>query len=335
MDHLPSSNLGSSLGVLSRIALLVALLSTLSLQACRGTNEPESGTAELTPFTVRIDWVPSPEYYGFFYAKEEGFYKEVGLEVTISYGSGAPVVAKELATGAAYVGSTTSFSVLQEISHGASFSRVTPIFRFNPAVLASLSDTPIKALAEVKGKTIGVNKQGSEYRQLQFLLKREGIASNTFKEYPIGWGGAAQLVQDEVDGILAYTTNVVVDIELMNKEVNELAFDDLGVHTFGLVVAVASDEVLQRKGIVTEAVDRFLIATLRGYSEGGRDIDGAVAALMRAEPTLNERKLRIAIAKIQRLNEESTVTLQNVDRWLIESRDVTQSDFDKAMSLYK
>jgi len=183
--------------------------------------------AKTKSFTVTIDWVPSPEYYGFFYAKENGLYRNAGLEVDIKYGSGAPVVANQLAAGSIYAGTTTSDNVLRQIARGATFSQMIPILRFNPVVLAYLPnpDFNLEAsnlAATLTNKVIGTNKQSSVYAQLMHLVDKGVIKKDSFKEYPIGYGGPLQLKQHLADVILAYTTNVVVDLEIEGLKPREV-----------------------------------------------------------------------------------------------------------------
>ena len=49
--------------------------------------------AKLTPVKVALDWVAEPEFGGFYAARERGFFKQHGLDVTLQGGgSGVPVM---------------------------------------------------------------------------------------------------------------------------------------------------------------------------------------------------------------------------------------------------
>ncbi len=222
----------------------------------------------LKKFVVKIDWTPSPEYYGFFYAQHKGLYKKIGLDVEIIPGKGAPVVAAELAASAIYAGTTTSDNVLRQISKGASFSLAYPILRFNPCVIVSLKQKGIIDLKDLKGKNIGTNVETSVYQQLSYLINIGKLEKGSFTEIPIGWGGPAQLLAGQVDAFLAYTTNAVVDLEIRGQQIDEIFFGNLGIYTYGLVLLIGSENELLSKGLTLVDSKAFINATVEGYRLG-------------------------------------------------------------------
>ena len=312
------------------LALVVFILATMP--GCDRTKTPS--TAALTPFTVTIDWVPSPEYYGLFYAASHGIYKEAHLDVTIQNGSGAPVVAKQLGVGSIYAGTTTSDNLLRQLAAGVPFGSATPLLTFSPCVIASLASAPVKTLADLNGKRLGTNQQSSVYQQLQYLIGKGTVKKDSFSEYPIGFGGAAQLKANEVDAILAYTTNAVVDLEKEHVPVNELYFGEQGIATYGLVLVVSDDARLAKAGLRHEVGRAFVRATLEGYRKGAADIEGAARALTQVEPTLNEERTRLAIGKIVRLNQRVRQDLRALDEWVVDPT-ITSKTREDARALYE
>jgi ABC-type nitrate/sulfonate/bicarbonate transport system substrate-binding protein len=296
--------------------------------------QPPSQTQTLTKFTITIDWIPAPEYYGFFYARQKGIYKDVGLDVEIRFANGAPEVAKELAVGNIYAGTTTSDNLLRQVADGAEFSFARPLLKFNPCVLASLAKSPITKLEDIREKIIGTNPQSSVYQQFLYLLKQHNISKSSFKQYPIGWGGAAQLKAGDVDAILAYTSNVVIDLEKDKIPVTEIFFGDLGVESYGVVLAVGSEKLLAKNGISAEQARKFAAATIAGYEMGYQDVPGAVAALQAAEPTLEKTKVEFAIRKIGKLNARFQFVSSNLDRW-VEDSNITEESRSATRRLFE
>lgn len=314
------------------VILTILVISTLFFGCQKASDKDVS--PKVKQFDVTIDWVPSPEYYGFFYAKEKGFYRDAGLNVKINYGSGAPAVANELAAGAIYAGSTTSDNVLRQVARGADFSQAIPLLTYNPCVIASLAKSPIIKLGDLRGKVLGTNKQASVYQQLLYLIRTGKIDQNSFKEYPIGYGGAAQLRSGEVNAILAYTTNVVIDLRKDNVDVSELFFSDEGIKTYGLVLVLASENQLSKAGLKGEDVKKFIAATKKGYNEGVKDIPGSIDALRHAEPSLDNKKLEIAIKRIGELNNKDASPIKDLDLW-VEGQDISPATRDKTVTLYR
>lgn len=309
-------------------ALLLGLLVFLS------TASQELEASNLTNFEITIDWVPSPEYYGFFYARERGFYDRAGLHVTIKSGTGAPGVAKQLLAQTIYAGTTTSDNLLKVVAEGARIGSATRIMAFNPCVIASLQRSPISSLSDLKGKTLGTNPQASVYQQLMWLVN-SGRLPASYKEDPtISYGGAAHLLEGRVNAILAYTTNVVVDLESKGHKTLELFFGDFGVINYGLILVLADKDRLAKENITSRQANLFIKATLDGYTEGFRDLPGAIRALRKDAPILDQNKLDMAIQKIGRLNERTNYKLDDLDKWVTD-KNITLDTRKKALLLYK
>lgn len=315
------------LSIITVLAIIAVSVASLLIRKPTTTGEAERKVV------LKIDWVPSPEYYGIFYAKSEGLYAQRGLSVEIQYGTGAPDVAKELAVGSVLAGTTTSDNLLREIAGGARFVAAVPLLRFNPSVLAVRGERPPKSLAELQGRKIGVNKQSSVYSQYVYMIKSSGLTTDKFEEYPIGWGGAAELGGGLVDGILAYTTNVVVDLEINHVAVSEYFFGDHGVESYGTVLVIGKGD---GKHALSEADQRAIIeATLQGYRDGadGAGLEKSVAALRHVAPTLNSEKVRAAIIKSARLNARTHYELAQVDAWLTNAQ-IKESDRSMERDLF-
>lgn len=325
------------------VVLIIQIILTLSItiQLRRlsnfDVNEIKAVEQKKEPkqFKITIDWVPSPEYYGFFVAKSEKLYDKYGLNVTINYGSGAPVVANQVATQSIYAGTTTSDNILRQVMLGADFSRAVPILRYNPSVLVSFENKAISNLKELKNHTIGVNKQSSVYQQFDYILGKDNkIKKSSFKEYPIGWGGAAQMASGEVDAILAYATNASIDLKLSGKNIKELFFSDKGVNLYGLVLVFASKSTLADNNILEEDIENFIQATIEGYRIGESNPSLAVDSLIAAEPTLKTEKIKMAVERISELNKTKQADFSKLDTWINDGNIPTEI-LEKAKALYK
>lgn len=312
------------------------LASAIFLLLIGCTDQSATNPQKLKPFEVTIDWVPSPEYYGFFVAKEQGFYKEAGLNVEIKHGSGAPVVANQIASGAIYAGTTTSDNLLRQLARGGKFyeQKAEPLLCFNPSVVVSLKNKPISSFSNLDGRILGVNKQSSVYQQLQYLVEK-GEVKSKFTEFPIGWGGVAQINAGQVDAFLAYATNAAVDLSLEKEKdggIEEIYFSKAGVHLYGLVLAF-SDKL--PKAITKEDLDAFVKATKKGYEEGAKDTNKAFKALNKVAPTLKEDKVKKAVEKISALNKDKDkiANFDELDSW-VSGDGITPEVKNKAKGLY-
>jgi hypothetical protein len=190
-------------------------------------------------------------------------------------------------------------------------------------------------MTEINDKTIGVNKQSSVYQQFQYIVNNNtGIQKKSIKEYPIGWGGAAQLENNQVDAFLAYATNAAIDLKIKDIDFAEIFFSDEGVHLYGLVLAFASKEAFQSNKITEEDVQNFAEATIAGYKIGSENVDLAINSLMKAEPTLDKKKIELAVKRIHELNSKKQADFGKLDEW-VSGDNITKGVKEKTQNLYK
>lgn len=259
--------------------------------------------------SINIDWVPSAEYYGFFTAREQNIFTEQQLEASIENGSGAPVIASQIATGATRFGTTTSDNLTRIIARGASVRRAMPLLPFNPASL--ISREPLNNdLRTLRGKTVGVNVQSAVYAQFTKALATANVSAGSVREYPIGFGGVEEFISGRVDAFLGYTSNHSIDLDMRNVAYHETRFDDLGIASAGLVLVESGESRIPNDDLG----ERVFGACHRGYAFGADNPEAAVASLRQADPTLDQTKLQRAITKITTL--ARAYTPQAWDGWL-------------------
>ena len=69
------------------LALLLTAAMALSLCACgtkKEASKKESSKEKLTDITMVLDWTPNTNHTGLYVAKEKGYFKDVGLNVSYS-----------------------------------------------------------------------------------------------------------------------------------------------------------------------------------------------------------------------------------------------------------
>lgn len=319
---------------------VVVLACMLFVSGCSEKPAPESlpkGTAKKT-VQILLDWQPSAEYYGFFYAQDAGLYSSSGYEVKIAYASGASAVATEVGTGAAVLGTTTSDNLLRQAAKAGAFSGARVLLGYNPSVVVSLRSTGIDSLDALKGKRLGTNPAASVYSQFLTALHRSSVEAAGIKEDPtIQWSGLPQLRSRTVDAILGYTTNIAVDLELVGEDIREVFLADHGINSYGLVLIATGEAGLKNAGLSTEDVKRLFDLTSQGYRDGAAstNVEKTINALRKADPGLSMEKISKAIEKINRLNSTVNYPLGTIDAWVEKRGEVSLSQRETVLKLYR
>jgi NitT/TauT family transport system substrate-binding protein len=136
-------------------------------------------------------------------AQAGGFFKEEHLDVNIQYAGNPAVAIQALAGGKGDIASGNINGILQGYARGV---RMTAVFSRSPSFLdvtAVLDASPIRTLADFKGKTLGVRTVGqpTEVYTGQ-LLAGAGLKKGDYSFAPIGSGAQAieALTTGKVDG---------------------------------------------------------------------------------------------------------------------------------------
>src|SRR5271167_2080905 len=130
------------------------------------------GTAQAADkVTLQLKWVTQAQFAGYYVAKDKGYYKDEGLDVTIK--PGGPDVAPEqvLMGGGADVVVDWMPAALAAREKGAAMVNIAEPFKHSGLELTCRADTGVKAPADLKGRTLGVWYSGNEYPFLNWMGK--------------------------------------------------------------------------------------------------------------------------------------------------------------------
>jgi len=121
--------------------------------------------------TIQLKWVAQAQFAGYFVAKEKGFYKDAGLDVTINPGGPDVAPPQVIAGGGADVVVDWMPSALASREKGVPLVNISQTFKGSGLELTCRAETGIKKPVDLKGKTIGVWFGGNEYPFLSWMSK--------------------------------------------------------------------------------------------------------------------------------------------------------------------
>lgn len=142
----------------------------------------------------------------FLYAVPQkfGWFKEEGLEVTVVGAAGGVAAAQVLQSGGAQFATTAAEVIMQMREQGGDPVSVFNVKRRGGWAVGLLPDSPVKQLADLKGKTIGVQGLGSGVVPLlKQSLAGLGLKDTDYTLVAAGTGAqAASAIQTKrVDGL--------------------------------------------------------------------------------------------------------------------------------------
>ncbi len=245
----------------------------------------------LSPFRARaaqsvsmtIDWVFEGSNAGFIIAREMGFYRDAGLDVTVGPGKGSGNTAQLVASKATQVGFSDGYTCGNGISKGMAIKTIGSIFRRAPAAIIVLSSSSIKAPKDLEGRTLAMTAGSGVFQQWSAYVKGAGIDVSKIKIVnidPSGLGPA--LISGKVDAIGGYAASYVPSIEILGKkEARLLWFADAGVNIVSNGI-IAHNDLIQSE---PDLLHKFVPASIKGFLYARQHIDDAVAVVKKYSPT--------------------------------------------------
>src|SRR4051812_13304260 len=124
--------------------------------------------------------VPYTGFLSVYVGQQGGFFKEEGLEVEMRYASGAPQGTQITAANQADVGVVTVEPTINGYEKGIRGKIISRINNHLIYYIAVPEDSPIKTVADLKGKKIGVASFGSAaVPVVRSILRSAGIEPTT------------------------------------------------------------------------------------------------------------------------------------------------------------
>jgi ABC-type nitrate/sulfonate/bicarbonate transport system substrate-binding protein len=248
---------------------------TAVLAACSGTSDTgssgssSSGAAKnFGTIAVQLSWIKNIEFAGEFFATENGYYKKAGFdEVTLLAGGSGSTTAEEIIiSGKALVGLSAPIATAPSIIKGAPLKIIATTYQKNPFCLMSLEKgTPIKTVADLKGKKIGV-QAGANQTIIKGFLKANGLSTSDVTIVTTGFD-IAPLVSGKYDAHMSYITNEPILAESEGHKPVVLGFADNGLPFVAETFTVLQDTIDNKKDLLKA----YLKAEIQGWTEAVKD----------------------------------------------------------------
>ena len=239
--------------------------------------------------TLQLKWVTQAQFGGYYVAKDKGFYKEEGLDVTILPGGPDIAPVQVLAGGGADVTVEWMPAALAAREKGLPIVNIAQPFKSSGMMLTCLKESGITdPKTDFKGKTLGVWFSGNEFPFLSWMahlgLSTDGgpdgvtVLKQGFNVDP--------LLQKQAACISTMTYNEygqVLDAGIKPEDLVTFKYEDQGVATLedGLYVL---EEKLGDPAMEDKLV-RFVRASMKGWKYAEEHPEEAAEMVMENDET--------------------------------------------------
>lgn len=234
-----------------------------------------------------LDWIPYGKHAMFYVSQDKGFWKDAGLDVTMTRGFGSGDTAKRVAAGTEDFGFAAVASMITAKSRGADLKMVGMVHDRALDTVATLKANGIDEPKDLEGKKIG-SPEGNAVRVVfpAFAnINSFDPAKVTFVNMTVA-AMVPSLMAGRVDAILIfYTEKPTVDAAAgkVSKEPVYLQYADYGMNTYGNGIIVSAKTLEERPDVVR----RFVDATYKGIAWSVENPEEAVEIFLKHNPAIS------------------------------------------------
>lgn len=223
-----------------------------------------SSSFALENVTLQLKWTHHFQFAGYYAAKEQGYYREAGLDVHIAEAAPDTDPVFRVMNGEAQFGVGTS-SLLLERSAGKPLVALAVIFQHSPYAIYTAKYKGIVNLRDLADKRIMLAPQADE---LFAYLKKEGVALDRLKKIQHSFD-PQDLIDGKVDAISGYVSNQPYYFERARFAYQSFTPRMAGIDFYGDNLFTSEQEIHAHP----ERVRAFREASLRGwrYARDHRD----------------------------------------------------------------
>jgi NitT/TauT family transport system substrate-binding protein/putative hydroxymethylpyrimidine transport system substrate-binding protein len=269
-----------------RVAALLAVLALLPAGAGCG-EDAEPGAPQGA--TLMLDFVPNAAHTGIYAALERGLYEDDGIDLTVRAPGDSTDAPKLLAAG------RTDFAVLDIHDAGIARASGLPVVCVAGLVQKPLAsviarrDSGIERPRELEGRTVGVTGLPSDDAVLDSVVAGDGGDPAAVHRVTIGFNAVGSLAAGRVDAATGFWNAEAVALRDSGVPARVFRVDRYGAPPYPELVLCTSERLAgERPGVV----DAVAAATASGYRLVARRPARGLAALLEAQPRLEEDEQR-------------------------------------------
>jgi two-component system chemotaxis sensor kinase CheA len=216
-------------------------------------------SSETQKVSIQLLWKHQFEFAGFYVAKEQGFYKDVGLDVTIKEYDFGTNIAKDVSEGKSDFGVDSSSLILDKIQ-GLDVYLLMPLLQTSPFVLMTKKRDDLKTVADLKGKKIMLTPNQVTMASLNAMFKVNHLSSSDFINQEHSFN-TQDLIDDKTDAMSVYLSNEPYYMIEKGLQYSILNPSDFGFDFYDNIL-FTSKRLLQQD---PQLVEKFYKATKKGW----------------------------------------------------------------------
>jgi NitT/TauT family transport system substrate-binding protein len=233
--------------------------------------------------TLQLKWVTQAQFAGYYVAKDKGFYKAEGIDITIKPGGPDIAPPQVIAGGGADVIIEWMPAALAAREKGVALVNIAQPFKRSGMMLTCRKDAGVATPADFKDKTLGVWFFGNEYPFMAWMaklgLKTDGSAGGV-KVIKQGFN-VDPIIQKQAACVSTMTYNEywqVIDAGLKPDDLAVFNYTDQGVSTMEDGLYALESKLTDPA--FTARMAKFVKASMKGWDYARANPDEAAKIVL-------------------------------------------------------
>ena len=246
--------------------------------------------------TVLLDWFVNPDHAPLVVALEKGFFKEAGLDVTLTAPADPNDPPKLVAARQADLAVSYQPQLQIQVGQGLPLLRVGTLVSTPLNAVVALRDGPVTTIGDLKGRKVGISVGGFEDALLGAMLGKHGLALGDVELVNVNFSLSPALLSGQVDAVIGAFRNFELNqLDIEKRPGRAFYPEEEGVPPYDELILVAHRDAAADPAAAGR-IKRFLEAVERATFYILNHPEDAHAAFIKDRPELNDELNRRAWA---------------------------------------
>lgn len=232
--------------------LCAAALALIATGACQAQDK----------LSLVLNWLPGADHAPIFYAQQQGWYKQAGVDLKIENGKGSSFAAQKISTGESQLGIIDMMTAFDFRGKGAEMTAVMAIYANSPFGFYWKKSSGIKSPKDFAGKRIGTPPGDAARTVWSAISKSLGVSEDSVKWVNVAPEGKIAALQTGAIDITQhfYSVNYVYE-RTFGPDLGFVAMRDVGFNPYSNAIFVNPKAAKDQAA----AVKKFISVTQRAY----------------------------------------------------------------------
>lgn len=195
--------------------------------------------------TVLLDWFVNPDHAPLYVALERGYFRDAGLDVELIAPADPNDPPKLVAAGRGDIAVSYQPQLHLQVAEGLPLVRIGTLVATPLNCLVVLADSPIKRIADLKGRRIGYSVAGTEEAILGAMLGTAGLTLADVELINVNFSLSPALMARQVDAVIgAYRNFELNQMDLEGRPGRAFFIEEHGVPPHDELIYVARKDRL-------------------------------------------------------------------------------------------